>query len=656
MPDLAEARLYDSLADDQRDNAFGINDAGVVVGSFGARANPCAVIDPFEMTEPRAFVRLPKPGTQMGLSGSLPGLVAVDLHVAGGLPALLPPPPPGAPGPRSTANGVSESSRYVVGHAGYDLLQDGKAWLWDLRLGTPASVASDDLTNDIAGLLLPSVPPWNSEAHAVMHADGDEQILVAGGVDASCTEIENRWGFRLEIGDPLGATFLLPSIKPGILTPPQNWYSLDAIARDIGPAPAAYAPAEDMPVGYDWGGFLIDAHAPDPGPCPPSEPPIGLASCGKPDRASAAWLIPWDDDVELSQPDDGNRWDRVDTSSPAIDPPSTWPTNESAPGREAYSSNADGMWVGMMWRTDLLLERNDCFPRAYVAWTEFGTGSTPTVMAVDLEEASGYIAVNEFVESRAEAISLEKVASDRMLVAGEDIFEFPSRAVLWCGKEYGWSRHWLDELVRFDDVVELLGIAPKQFAYQLNDCSGLHRIRVVHDMNSHGQMVVSLRLGPEFSGTSSSVEFPCVVTLASDFNGDFRVDARDLTLLSGAVGGTQTTYDLNADGLIDSIDVAWLLGDFSGASPCDLHVILPCGGSGEGIGEGSGQAQDASSGGESVSGDEGGPSSTPMSVADAISALGFNTPGQFYSWIVEASEEQADAATYVLWTLVEGNS
>jgi hypothetical protein len=89
---------------------------------------------------------------------------------------------------------------------------------------------------------------------------------------------------------------------------------------------------------------------------------------------------------------------------------------------------------------------------------------------------------------------------------------------------------------------------------------------------------------------------------------------------------------------------------------CDLHVILPCGGSGEGIGEGSGQAQDASSGGESVSGDEGGPSSTSMSVGDAMSALGFSTPEQFYSWIVAASEEQADAATYVLWTLVEGNS
>ena len=94
---------------------------------------------------------------------------------------------------------------------------------------------------------------------------------------------------------------------------------------------------------------------------------------------------------------------------------------------------------------------------------------------------------------------------------------------------------------------------------------------------------------------------------------------------------------------------------------CDLHVILPCGGSGEGIGEGGGQAQDASSGGESVSGDEGGPSSTPMSVADAMSALGFSTPEQLSgcslrAWIVEASEEQADAATYVLWTLVEGNS
>jgi hypothetical protein len=50
-----------------------------------------------------------------------------------------------------------------------------------------------------------------------------------------------------------------------------------------------------------------------------------------------------------------------------------------------------------------------------------------------------------------------------------------------------------------------------------------------------------------------------------------------------------------------------------------------------------------------------------MSVADAISALGFSTPEQLSgcslrAWIVEASEEQADAATYVLWTLVEGNS
>jgi hypothetical protein len=45
-----------------------------------------------------------------------------------------------------------------------------------------------------------------------------------------------------------------------------------------------------------------------------------------------------------------------------------------------------------------------------------------------------------------------------------------------------------------------------------------------------------------------------------------------------------------------------------------------------------------------------------MTIADAMSALGFSAPEQFYSWIVEASEEQAEAATLVLWTLVEGES
>ncbi len=207
MPDLFEAKLFDSASLDRRDNAFGINDAGVVVGSFGKRLNPCEVLDPLDPTEPRAFVRLPRSSASMGLGGTLAGLLAYDIHQAAGLAAA----PLGSAIHRSTANGVSESSRYVVGQVGTAFETDGVAWMWDLQGATGSAIVSQDLTDDLAGPLAPTLPSlWRSEAHAVMHATGESAITIAGGVDSICIGQSLFWGFRLELGDPLGAVYLLP--------------------------------------------------------------------------------------------------------------------------------------------------------------------------------------------------------------------------------------------------------------------------------------------------------------------------------------------------------------------------------------------------------------------------------------------------------------
>ena len=68
-----------------QENTFGINDAGIVVGSFGCLDAPCAAPLPTQTSEPHAFVRLPRSGLSMGLPAGLPALQAVDLHVAAGL-------------------------------------------------------------------------------------------------------------------------------------------------------------------------------------------------------------------------------------------------------------------------------------------------------------------------------------------------------------------------------------------------------------------------------------------------------------------------------------------------------------------------------------------------------------------------------------------
>ncbi len=60
--------------------------------------------------------------------------------------------------------------------------------------------------------------------------------------------------------------------------------------------------------------------------------------------------------------------------------------------------------------------------------------------------------------------------------------------------------------------------------------------------------------------------------------------------------------------------------------------------------------------GESASSAERLESAAPLSVVDAVQALGFSFAEEFFAWMSSASEEQAEAATYVLWTLVEGEA
>ncbi len=46
----------------------------------------------------------------------------------------------------------------------------------------------------------------------------------------------------------------------------------------------------------------------------------------------------------------------------------------------------------------------------------------------------------------------------------------------------------------------------------------------------------------------------------------------------------------------------------------------------------------------------------PLSVVDAVQALGFSLPEELFARMSSAREAQAEAATYVLWTPVEGEA
>jgi hypothetical protein len=371
-------------------------------------------------------------------------------------------------------------------------------------------------------------------------------------------------------------------------------------------------------------------------------------TCTNDDRAAGAWLEAWDDDIEVGNPDccpsppcpvgDCKPYDRLDASSPPLD--LTWPSGQSSPGREAYSANIDGEWVGMGWRTDTVGTQNFCQRRAFFAWpTSASTWPTPMV-SVDLDEASGW-AVGPISTEQSRATCLSRVSETRarLIVGGEDIREPLPRAVIWCGHEYSWARTFLDELTRFDDVSEFTG---QLFSYGLEDNASLCRISAMHDMNASGHMVVTLTWSGAATGEPGIgpvVEFPCVVTLASDFNGDFRVDSRDVSLLSAAWGTTTSTFDLDGDATVGSGDFAYLLGQYSGADLCDLHSILPC----------------STEEGELLLAEQNSAAEEDAdSVLSAINALGFGNLDTFAAWCAVADEEAAASAVATMWALWGG--
>lgn len=113
-------------------------------------------------------------------------------------------------------------------------------------------------------------------------------------------------------------------------------------------------------------------------------------------------------------------------------------------------------------------------------------------------------------------------------------------------------------------------------------------VSFVHDMNASGQMIVTLTvrrniLSPKPGQPSFFyVDYPCIVTLASDLDGDFRVNGSDSGILlgdwnsSGPLLDHQKRSDLNDDGLVQSLDLGVLLGGWSGSEPSDLHNYFPC--------------------------------------------------------------------------------
>jgi hypothetical protein len=104
-------------------------------------------------------------------------------------------------------------------------------------------------------------------------------------------------------------------------------------------------------------------------------------------------------------------------------------------------------------------------------------------------------------------------------------------------------------------------------------------------------------------------------------------------------------FDLDGNGIVDALDMSWLLGDYSGSDPCDLHRVIasdPVGA--EGL-AGGGEAG-ASDGAESAG-------STPMTLAAAVAGLGFSSPGEFAAWAANAEPEALAAATEMLVILTQ---
>ena len=61
-----------------------------------------------------------------------------------------------------------------------------------------------------------------------------------------------------------------------------------------------------------------------------------------------------------------------------------------------------------------------------------------------------------------------------------------------------------------------------------------------------------------------TVEFECDYTVSSaDFNGDWKVDGADMSILLGSWGSDNMRHDLNGDGVINGGDLSILLGEWN---------------------------------------------------------------------------------------------
>ncbi len=631
-PDRDEAWLtHPDAAVPWGENTFGINDAGIVVGSFGYPDYPCAALSQLQTTEPHAFVRAPRPGPSMGLPSSLVALQAIDLHLAAGLAASE----------RSTLNDISVSGQYVVGMYGPDFPLDGRAWLCDLATlagtGSTATVVDHDLSSAIVGSILPNQDPIGG-ANAVWHHTGDPAPFITGWTDAQCAAGGRTWGFILRWGLWGHAQMLAPSIEG---------MSVGTFAassgRDLTPAPPSLGDGI-MAVGLEWSFDTAPLLFPLPNPCGDV---ISFLNCTHYERGGVDWREPFDDEAEQSLPDDGLPWDQSDERTPSVDPQPypEGPMGEHPmpPGDEAIGANGVGEWCGMMWRVaHPELGISSCLRRAVFYWSDVAATCPDLVCVADLDEESGWFhPPSEHIDaaSRAECLSQRTESRDWLLVAGEDMtaLTYPMpRAVLWCGFAHNWSRVFLDELVRFDDVSEFNGY---KFDYALVDDPNLCRITFVHDMNTYGQAVVTLMLTGDATG-GTQIEYPCVLTLATDFDGSFRVDSRDVTALTQAWATSAPLYDLDGDGIVGGADLAILMGDYAPNVPCDLHRVFPCGSMAmQAVAQASVQEGDIAD---------------PLLLG--VNALGFATLDEFAAWASVADEAAAASAIDVLSVVMGGGA
>ncbi len=624
-PDRDEAWLtHPDAAIPWGENTFGINDAGIVVGSLGYPDDPCADLDPLQTTEPHAFVRAPRPGPSMGLPSSLVALQAIDLHLAAGLAASE----------RSTLNDISASGRYAVGMHGPDFPLDGRAWLCDLATlagtGSAATVVDHDLSSAIVGSVLPNPDPMGG-ANAVWHNAGDPAPFITGWTDAQCAAGGRTWGFILRWGLWGNAQMLAPSIEG---------MSVGTFAassgRDLTPAPPSLGDGI-MAVGLEWSFDTAPLLFPLPNPCGDV---ISFLNCTHYERSAVDWREPFDDEAEQGLPDDGLPWDQSDERTPSVDPQPypEGPMGEHPmpPGDEAIGANGVGEWCGMMWRVaHPELGISDCLRRAVFYWSDVAATCPDLVCVADLDMDSGYSALEAFAQSRAQCLSQGTELRDWLLVAGEDITTPLPRAVVYCGFGHTWSRQYLDELVRFDDVSEFNGY---KFDYALSDNPNLSRITFVHDMNAYGQAVVTLMLAGAATG-GTQIEYPCVLTLATDFDGNFRVDSRDVTAMTQAWATSAPLYDLDGDGSVGGADLAILMGDYAPNNPCDIHRAFACGSAMQGEAAQSGQVEELE---------------MPDMLLTGVNALGFATLDDFAAWAATAEDSAVESAVEVLGVLTGG--